>query len=159
MYKIIVLIAGCSLFIIQIMILIFTNIDLKKRRIFLILDFLAISLLFAAGVIFPLYLFLPFLVLPAMFLYFIIYNILIFKIVRRIILRTRAERIKEEISDALIESLRSLAEFDHYTAYQILEQGLRKHPDSLELKNLKKYLDHKVREINPRKKRQISDRD
>ncbi len=79
--------------------------------------------------------------------FFIIYNIILFKIIKRIILINRAQRIKEEINDALIESLKSLAELDYKSAYEILDEAIHRHPDSKELINLKLFLDKRLKTI------------
>jgi len=56
--------------------------------------------------------------------------------------------MKEEISDVLIESLKALSELDHKGAYEILENALKRHPDSKELINLKTVFDKKLKTIS-----------
>jgi uncharacterized protein HemY len=81
-------------------------------------------------------------------LFFVAYNLILFKVVRKVILRARAMRIKDEINSAIIDALKSLSELDHQSAYEILEEALKKHPDSKELLNLKVMFDRRLKPVN-----------
>jgi hypothetical protein len=133
---------------VQVLIILFSRFEQKKRRIFLVLDFLGITLL-VSGLFVWVSFMIPWFLMPVIAIYFILYNLIFFKIVRRFVLRARAERVREEINDAVIGSLRSLAELDYKTAYKILEAGLQKHPSSNELKRLKYYFDSKMPDVTP----------
>ncbi len=131
----------------QIIIILFFNIEVKKRRIFLVFDFLSILIIYS-GILLWVAVVKPIFFIPLIILFFIGYNIVLFKIIKRIILISRAQRIKEEVNDALIETLKNLAELDYKSAYEILDDAIHKHPDSKELINLKLFLDKRLKTIN-----------
>jgi hypothetical protein len=90
--------------------------------------------------------------IPYAVLFFVIYNVVLFKIIKRFVLKSRLERHKDEINDALIETLKSFYEFDYKGAYEYLEEALKKYPDSFELNNIKILFDKKMKEVNTKSK-------
>ena len=58
------------------------------------------------------------------------------------------ERYRDEINEALIETLKSFYELDYKGAYEFLEEVLKKHPDSSELNNLKYLFDKRLKEVD-----------
>lgn len=135
---------------VQIAVILMNDIDLKKRRIYLILDFFGVSAIYFVVVIIYVYNYNKYFVPAFIVLFFIIYNIMLFNVVKKMILRNRVSRIMEEINDSIIESLRKLAELDFKNAYQIVDRALERYPDSDELRNLKYFLDNRLRMINER---------
>ncbi|HOJ63859.1 MAG TPA: hypothetical protein PLE45_05510 [Spirochaetota bacterium] len=140
------------LIIFQIIIILFFDIEVKKRRIFLVLDFLSILLVYS-GILLWITVVKPLFFIPLVIIFFTVYNIILFKIIKRIILINRVKKIKEEVNDALIESLKSLAELDYKSAYEILDEAIERHPDSKELINLRNFLDKRLKIIVDSKKK------
>jgi hypothetical protein len=135
------------LIVIQIIVIFLSNIETGRRKILLVLDFLAIFLIYS-GLLVLFARLQPILIFPFVILFFIIYNIFLFRVIKQFVLRSRISRMKEEISDVLIESLKALSELDHKGAYEILENALKRHPDSKELINLKTVFDKKLKTIS-----------
>jgi len=142
------LVVTVVLFIVEIFILIFSNIETTKRRFFLVLDFIAIFILFFLGILIILWLVIPILIIPVVVAFFFLYNLVLFKIVKRFILKARLARMKEEVNDALIDSLKALSDLDVRGAYEILEDALKRHPDSRPLLNLKSVLDKRMKKAD-----------
>lgn len=142
------------LIIFQIIAISLFNIDIKKRRIFLILDFLSILLVYS-GLLLWIAVVKPLFFIPLVIIFFVIYNIILFKIIKRIILLNRLRTLKEEVNDALIDTLKNLAELDYKSAYEILDEAIEKHPESRELLNLRKFLDQRLKIINNGKQKLI----
>ena len=134
--------------IVQILIFFFANIEVKKRRFLLALDFLGIFLIACFAPELWFFNNLPILAIPYLAIFIVIYNLILFNVVKRMILVARLSRIKEEINEVLIEALKSLSELDYKSAYEILEDAMKKHPDSIELKNLKNVFDRNIKNVN-----------
>lgn len=135
------------MFPVEILIVVFSRIELNKRKIFIILDFLAITLFFIGLLIFVANT-MPLLLPVTIIGYMVLYNLVLFKIVKRFILKARANRIHEEVTEHIIEALRSLADLDYKSAYEILEGAIKKHPDSAQLKRLKTQFDSRLKTID-----------
>lgn len=134
----------------QIIILFISHIEPGKRRFMLVIDFLAVLFIYAIF-LFWLSFVLPLLVPVALLFFFILYNIILFKVIKRIILKNRALRIKEEINDTVIEALRKLAELDYKEAYEILEDALSKYPNAKELLKLRDYLERDLKKTETKR--------
>lgn len=135
------------LIIIEIPVLLLSRIEPGKRRFMPVLDFLAILFIYCIILFWLRIVFRP-LVLPAIVAFFLLYNIIIFKVVKKVILKKRALRIKEEINESVIEALKSLAELDYKEAYEILEEALRKYPGTKELLQLQSYIESNIKKTN-----------
>lgn len=133
--------------IIEIPVLLFSRIEPGKRRFILVLDFLAVLFVYCIFLFWLSIAFKP-LVIPAILAFFLLYNVIFFKIVKKLILKNRALRINEEINETVIEALRSLAELDYKEAYEILEEALRKYPGTQELLQLRNYMERNIKKTN-----------
>lgn len=138
------IIVGICFFFIETVYIFFSDIETNKRKIFIVLDFLAIYFFYAITLLLWLAFVFHHLIIPAIVVFFIIYNIVLFKVIKKIILRHRAERIEEEITDSIIEALKNLADLDYKNAYKILDRAISKNPESSELKNLRLYLENRL---------------
>lgn len=141
------------MFPVEILIIAFSRIELNKRKILLVFDFLFITLFFI-GVLIWLFKVFPMMIPGAIIAYMLIYNLILFKVVKRFILKARAQRIEEEITEHILDALRSLADLDYKSAYEILEGALKKHPESSQLKRLKTQFDSRLKKIEAARHKQ-----
>ncbi len=131
------IVLSLSPFIINIFLIGFSKISTSKRKILLVIDYVLLTLLFLLLIV-PFFIVykLIILIVPSFILYIVVYDLILFKVFKRYMLTRKLEEIDEDVNDAIIDSLVQLEKLDHKAAFNILKNGLKKHPGEPRLMKL-----------------------